>query len=399
VGGSFIQQNSRYLSGFIRLDDLAQNLLQNAQNMRFEKAILFRSENGDDELHPYSFFGYPPELVKSFSVPLKDPIIQRLILGGKPCTIQHLMFTPDYVEATPEMQALIDDGQVRILLPLLTRNNKLLGVLALGPRQSNETLAREDWDILDTLADQTSLAIENIHLVETLQQQLDVMRQIQQELHETKWRLADSREQERLELARLLHDGPIQDIYGVVYQLEIWRKINRLEDDSGLRLVEDSLMDIEKKLRVLSTELRPPALETFGLVRAIRSHARQLQEKNPEVEIKTDLNTTKEMLSVKKKLALFRIYQESIRNVIRHADADFIWVRLYGKSECVVLEVEDNGRGYEPPSKWMEFARQGHFGILGMAERAESFDGRLEVISKPGQGTLVRAFIPVDESG
>jgi len=392
---SIIQQNSRYLSGFIKLDELAQNLLQNARTMRFKKAILFWVE--EDTLRPYNFFGYPSEVAESFTLHRDDLIIQRLIGAGKPCAVQKLISAEELATLTPEAQALFAEDGIQILLPLLTRHNRLLGMVALGARQSNEALDKDDWAILNTLADQTSLAVENIHLVATLRQQLDVMQQMQQELQETKWRLAENRERERLELARILHDGPIQDIYSVIYQLAIWRKVHELKGDPGLQLIENDLMNIEKELRSFSTELRPPALEAFGLERAIRSHINKLQENYPKLEIHSDLIATNEILSAEKNLAFFRIYQESIRNAIRHANTNHIWVRLYEESGYVTLEIEDHGRGFGVPSKWVDFARQGHLGILGIAERAEAIGGQLEVISKPGQGSMVRVSTPVDK--
>ena len=94
------------------------------------------------------------------------------------------------------------------------------------------------------------------------------------------------------------------------------------------------------------------------------------------------------------RLALFRIYQAALTNVVRHAQADKVVVRLHLDAEQVMLEVEDNGRGFDLPQRWIELARQGHLGLVGMVERAEAVGGQLTVQSEPGRGTVIRVTVP-----
>lgn len=392
---SIIQQNSRNLNGVIRFDELAQNLLQNARTMRFKKAILFKMK--DSVLIPYKYFGYPSAQAETLTLDINSFIVQRLRAVRKPVRFSELISPDELTALSPENLHLLTDVTIQILLPLLTKQQELLGVLALGERQAYESLDSNDWAILTTLTDQTSLAAENIYLVETLREQVQVMEQIQQELKETKWRLAENRERERLELAQILHDGPIQDIYSIIYQLAIWRKLHDKETDMALQALEVDLMAVEKRLRHISTELRPPALDSFGLEGAIRSHITKLKEPNPELAILPDLIPTQKLISPEEKLGLFRIYQEAVRNAIRHARASKIWVRLYQKEDQLILEIEDNGHGFKVPEKWMDFARRGHLGILGITERAEAIGGQLEVLSKSGEGTIIRVSIAVHE--
>ncbi len=394
---TLIQQNSRYLSGLIEQDELAENLLRDVGAMRFMKAILFWAE--DDVLSPYQQFGCSSDVGDGVSLPMDGTLARRLKRIGKPCTTNDLIHPNDVGALSQGSRWLLEKAQIQIWLPFLTRQNELLGLLALGERQSGEPLDRNDWAILNTLADQTSLAVENIHLVETLQKQLDRMHQMQDELKEAKWRLSESRERERLELAQLLHDGPIQDIYSVIYHLAIWRKVHKQEEDPDLLALEAELMAIEQRLRNFSTELRPPSLETFGITGAIRSHCSRIREENPGIIIESELASTRGLMTMKESLAFFRIYQEAIRNAVRHGQPKHIWVRLYVDEGRVVLEVKDDGRGFEPPERWVEFARQGHFGLLGISERAESIGAQLEVASSPGRGALVRVSVEVAYPG
>jgi len=391
---SIVQQSSHQLSGTINLDEMVKHLCQNIRNMRFKEAAFLWA--GDEELSIYCHYGYPDEIAKSFKLKKNSHIANRLMELGRPCSNGDIIWDKDVDDLSPEERVFFSDQRVHIWMPLISGCNELLGVILLGKRQADEALDQTDWAILDTLAEQTSLAAENIKLVEQLRNQLEVMRQMQQELRETKWRLAENREKERMEMARILHDGPIQDIYGVAYQLAIWRKQHGRENDEELHSIETSLMDIENELRSFSTELRPPALETFGLERGIRSHIKKLQEQNPNIEVIPDLIPTKKLISPEKKLALFRIYQESVRNAIRHAQATRIWVKLGTDGNELCLEIKDNGHGFEVPEKWMDFARKGHLGLLGISERAEAIGGQLEVISSPNSGTTIRVKVQLE---
>ena len=128
--------------------------------------------------------------------------------------------------------------------------------------------------------------------------------------------------------------------------------------------------------------------------KAIRSHADHFQENHPEIVVQLDLMKDGKSLPEQSRLGLFRIYQQLLSNVIRHAGANRLIIRLHLDDECVTLEVEDNGCGFDVPRKWIDLVRNGHFGLVGASERAEALGGRLEIESQPGKGALVRAVIP-----
>jgi PAS domain S-box-containing protein len=219
-------------------------------------------------------------------------------------------------------------------------------------------------------------------------------RQLQNELAEVRSHLLQFREQERLNIARDLHDGPLQEWYGIIYSIQEMIEISQ-ENEIVRRLVdlrtaaEQQISD----LRSLSNELRPPSLVPFGLAKAIDSHADQFQEKHPEFKLHVELEEDGKLLPEEMRINLFRIYQELLNNIVRHAQASQVFVRFYIKEKEVELQVQDDGAGFEVPERWVETARQGHFGLLGARERAESFGGKLLIQSDPGKGTLVRVLI------
>ncbi|NIP41588.1 MAG: hypothetical protein GWN61_03255, partial [candidate division Zixibacteria bacterium] len=94
------------------------------------------------------------------------------------------------------------------------------------------------------------------------------------------------------------------------------------------------------------------------------------------------------------RFALFRIYQSCITNIFRHAEASNVEIRFTYDLEEIILQVSDDGKGFTLPNRWIEFTREGHYGLAGIAERIEALDGELIVESEPGSGTMVKVVIP-----
>jgi signal transduction histidine kinase len=213
--------------------------------------------------------------------------------------------------------------------------------------------------------------------------------------YEIKNRLIESRERERLRLAQDLHDMPIQDLYGLIYQLDDLRDV--LHDSDGRKILDEcdhTLHRVVNNLRTICRDLRPPSLSPFGLEVAIRDHVEKFRDQNPEIKVHLELMRDKQVLSDSLRLSLFRIYQQAIHNVARHSQATEVHIRFRWDDEMIILEVEDNGRGFEVPRQWVELVREEHFGLLGIAERVESIRGKLEIVSALGSGALVRAVVP-----
>jgi signal transduction histidine kinase len=207
--------------------------------------------------------------------------------------------------------------------------------------------------------------------------------------------LIQRREMERLHLAQQLHDGPVQDLYGLSYHLVDLGEA--LPDEARLVRLTTIRAMAQQVIRVLQTicsDLWPPTLLPFGLETAIRSHAERFQEKHPELKIRLDLMTDEQMLPALVRAVLFRIYQQLLDNVIRHAQARLVLVQFTLYTEEVVLQVQDNGRGFEVPQRWMELVRQKHLGLLRSLERAKALGGRLKIISAPGKGTIIQVIVP-----
>lgn len=220
-------------------------------------------------------------------------------------------------------------------------------------------------------------------------------KQMEAELAEVQHRLMQSREAERLHLAQELHDGPLQDLHSMSFRLGELEAVLPNEASLGqMAASQATLQQVIQTLRSICGELRPPALAPFGLEKAIRSHAERFQKAYPELKIWLDLMPDGQTLPEQIRLTLFRIYQQALNNVKRHAGASQVMIRFRLEPEQVILEIEDNGCGFKMPMRRVELARQGHLGLVGAAERAEAMGGYLKIISAPGEGTLIQAIIP-----
>jgi len=223
-------------------------------------------------------------------------------------------------------------------------------------------------------------------------------KRIELEMAELNSRLQNSVELERLRLAQELHDNPMQSLYSAIYRIEELRGAANPELQEALTDVKQHIQNVLQDLRVTAKELRPPTIFNFGLENAIRSHANDVLEKHPNLSIYLSLAHDRQILPEKVRLALFRIFQQSLANVLRHAKATEVHVRFSFDAEEAHLEITDNGKGFEVPSNWIDFVRQGHYGLAGAAERANALGGVFKVQSKRGNSTTLQVTIPWKDS-
>lgn len=206
--------------------------------------------------------------------------------------------------------------------------------------------------------------------------------------------LFGSMEAKRKELSDRLHNTATQELYGVVFQLHSLQ--GELEQEAmvdALSSILARISQVNQVLRSIYNELWPTTLNSFGLSSAINGHLKNLQESYPEMAFRVDFATNGLSLAEELRVALFRIYQAGITNVVEHAEAKRVEIR-FSMDDEIVLEIRDDGDGFRVPESWREFARNGQYGLLEAAERAKSLGGRLEVASEGGKGVSFRVLIP-----
>ena len=203
--------------------------------------------------------------------------------------------------------------------------------------------------------------------------------------------LTRAQEEERARLARELHDGTVQSLIALAQRLQmVQRELGRDPEQAARRLsalrkmVNEAIEDVRRFTRAL----RPLYLEELGLIPALEMLARESQA-HFRVEGRP-VRLPKEV-----ELAFFRIAQEALSNVQRHAQAQHVALRLIFEEDRVRLIVQDDGRGFQPPEDPGLLVQEGHLGLMNMQERAQIVGGRLTIRSRPGQGTRVEVVIPV----
>jgi signal transduction histidine kinase len=220
------------------------------------------------------------------------------------------------------------------------------------------------------------------------------------ELRNTVRKVITAQEEERKRIGRELHDEAVQLISTAAMRVgDIERRTPaRLRDlRTSLAELRELLTEALWEIRKVIVDLRPSDLDDLGLVPAVAAHARShLEAAGISVEMR--LPRKPERLPPEVETAVFRIAQEAINNVARHAQARKAVVALERHNGNLVLEVQDDGRGFEPAAL-KPGDQRGGLGLTGMRERAALLGGALELRSRPGAGTLVRAVIPIQAGG
>jgi signal transduction histidine kinase len=197
--------------------------------------------------------------------------------------------------------------------------------------------------------------------------------------------------EERQRLSRELHDSVTQSLYGVSLQAEAASRALTAGDTApvaaNLKEIGETTQEALGEMRLLLFELRPPLLEERGLFGALQSRLGAVESR---AGLMTEMQGEgAERLAPETEQELYRMAQEALNNVLKHAHARQVTVRLEVSKDLAVLEVADDGVGFEP-----SLQNAGGFGLPGMRERAERLGGAVRVESGPGQGTTVRAEVP-----
>jgi signal transduction histidine kinase len=260
-------------------------------------------------------------------------------------------------------------------------------------RKQTETLRHNQYLLEQNLAEQGNL---NRQLVSQLADQVKALDSVNLALQNAQRRLLTEREAERKHLARELHDQMIQDLLSLNYQLEeMAEKANKpvvLVDD--IEDVRHQIRQMVEDLRQICGNLRPPTIDSFGLGAALQSYTREWQERTG-IEVMLMLEANFGRLPEAIELSIFRIVQEGLNNVWKHAQASEVIVSLQPTSpRMLLISIADNGLGLVKDFNLASLSRNGHYGLLGISERVALMGGRLNFRNQPGGGLLLQVEIP-----
>ncbi len=260
-------------------------------------------------------------------------------------------------------------------------------------QQQAEELRRAQQVLRQSLKEQDSL---NRQLIERLREQLESLDRLNLALQEANRRLMTEREAERKALARELHDQVIQDLLSYTYQLE------DSENEVGDELIREELADIRNGirqvvsgLRQLCSDLRPPTIDSHGLPAAIRSLTHQWS-KQCGIKVELDVDPGLGRLPEAIELSVFRIIQEGLSNVRKHArGAALVKLSLQrSPTASLVVRMSDDGPGLDLPVNLAELSEKKHFGLLGISERVSLLGGTMKIGSAESGGMDVQIEIP-----
>ena len=277
--------------------------------------------------------------------------------------------------AGPELDTIYAYIRAWMGLPLLVQG-RVIGMLTLDHRAPDAYTERQA-ELAMAFANQAAIAIENARLYQQAEQ------------------VAVSAERNRI--ARELHDSVSQALYGIALGTRTVRTLvdrQPLEDEVKSKLAHPleyvlSLADAGlAEMRALIFELRPDALEKEGLVIALTKQAEAVRARH-KLDMRTEFCAEPPEMALPLKEALYRVAQEALNNLIKHARARQVDVRLGCTPAAFTLEVQDDGVGFDPQAEY-----PGHLGLHTMRERIERFGGTLDIRSAPGAGTTVRATLP-----
>lgn len=281
-----------------------------------------------------------------------------------------------------------------ICTPILDSSGGVLAYFDIRNKQNGQVFTISDQEMLMALAPAASIAIQN-----ALAYQQHLAAEVELIDSSERYRALAAnlelvREEERTQIARELHDQLGQALTAMKYDLA-WVTERLVQKDEVLapkaRVVTAQMDTMIKTVRRIATELRPGMLDDLGLAASIEWQAHDFEKRTGIV---CDVSVPAEELLLTRALsvALFRIFQESLTNVARHASAQHIEVSMTATSEVVMLTVHDDGIGI----KTLEITGRHSLGLLGMRERAMRLGGNFTIQAVPEDGTIVRVTIPIN---
>jgi len=379
-----VEQRTRELSTLLELSNKLASTLemepllglileQLAQAIDYTGATVLISEG--DSLQAKSHRGpVPPSMVNQMRLSLEQvKTFWSVMLRHKPLIVDDAQADTEQAESYRRATSVFPDVATNYVrawmgIPLLAQE-RLVGALSIGHKHPNTYTSRHA-DLALAIANQAAVAIENARLYEQAR------------------RLAVLEERQRL--ARELHDSVSQALYGIGMSANTARALLERDPeqaagplDYAISLAEAGLME----MRALIFELRPDSLDKEELASALTRQAMALRARH-NLHVQTDF-CQEPVLPFETKEALYRIAQEALNNIIKHAQASRVDLNLENCEGEIILHIQDDGVGFDPQAGY-----PGHLGLHSMHERATQLGGRLIIQSTPGAGTSIRVQIP-----
>jgi len=323
--------------------------------------------------------------------------VERLEMAYRLARRKLVQVSQDFVQYTEEqIKAAYDEAHLLQTQVMVTREREA------QLRARRDDLERRLRNLQHTIARAealvTQLGVAFSYLSGDLQNIGEALKNVEQRQY-LGIRVIQAQEEERKRVAREIHDGPAQTMANVVLRAEICEKV--LDRDvnqvrSELRELKEIVRGSLAEVRQIIFDLRPMALDDLGLVPTLRRYLADLQEKNKLITELRVFGREKRYTSGYE-VAIFRSIQEALNNIVKHARARVATVRLELTDKQITVHIEDDGIGFSVEEA-MSSREDGHFGLLGITERIQLLNGRVEIKSSRGNGTRILIQLPVAEA-
>jgi len=328
--------------------------------------------------------GLPARIARSVTVfPLKNSVFSKVLQSRHAFVIEEDI--PDYAWHFQDVRVQMG---IKRTIGFVFRTGTSRDYLAVFGLPEAKTVDTDVRSFFDTAARQFAIALERVEL-------LDALGKREKELRELSVRLIDSGEEEKRQCSRMLHDEVGQALTALRLELETFEKT--LEPQSpcirkSLEAIRSQIRFVSEGTRSLSKSLHPAMLDELGLVPTITWYIDNFV-RSEGLEVEFAEAGFDEDLSVPVSLALYRVAQESLTNVVRHAGASRVTISLTKGYPYAIMEIEDNGQGI---SAAKGKSRSKGLGLVSMRERVEHMGGVFHLRSSPGKGTRIRVKIPIE---
>ena len=289
----------------------------------------------------------------------------------------------------------------RLIVPLKAKG-RVVGTLCAAMHSPRQFLD-EEVELLTTIGRQIGIAIENARLyqkehmmAEQIARDVIMEKQMRENLRFYLQQVTRAQEEERKRIARELHDDTSQELVALSRRLDSFASTAKHLSAQDLSYLEELRQQTDKILggvRRFGQDLRPSVLDDLGLLPALEWLTSDLTE-HFGINIAIGILGSPRRFPPETELTLFRIVQETLRNVWKHSEASRAWVAVDFGDDKTVLTITDNGKGFELPERIEDLASVGKLGLAGMQERAQLIGGRLMLQSEPGKGTIVTVEVP-----
>jgi signal transduction histidine kinase len=373
---SRLNEISARITSELELDRILPKVLQIAEELVDADCGFIALFDPTTKRLSYPYLHNLPQNLTRITVSQGEGVAGEAMATAKPVIIS------DYRSYANAVPAFLDAGLVSVVAVPIVSGSRSFGTLAVGSRRESRQFSMTEVSTLAGVGRQAGIAIDNAWLYEHMRY---YARQITR-----------AQEDERKRIAREAHDETAQILVALSRRLDALMASPGLPPEAfqqRLEGVRELTTDALQSVRRFSQDLRPPVLDDLGFVAAIRGLTRSLQEAGVATELQVSGSPYR--LSPEEELVLFRIAQESLNNVRRHAGAQEARVLVSFNRDSVQMVIQDDGRGFDAPSKFVNLVASGKLGLIGMHERARILGGTLRIESEPGEGTSVVVEAPV----